>query len=82
MVATDAACYMNWIAAQYGLELEKQYQIKESCFASSGDKTDINQDVCRFRTNFESFLILHHSFIGHKEEPDVTLLLIKINVRF
>ena len=74
MVATDAVCYMNWVAAQYGLELEQQYQTKDSCFASSGDKTDINKDVCWFRTNFEPFLLLHHSFIGHKEEPDVTLL--------
>ena len=45
MVATDAVCYMNWVAAQYGLELEQQYQTKDSCFASSGDKTDIKHEA-------------------------------------
>jgi len=46
LIATDAACYMNWVAAEYGLELENQYETKDSCLQSTGDKTDINKDDC------------------------------------
>ena len=46
-VVTDATCYMDWIAEQYELRLENDYESKTSCSQSSGDKEDINQDVCR-----------------------------------
>ena len=46
-VVTDATCYMDWIAEQYQLRLENDYESKTSCSQSSGDKEDINQDVCR-----------------------------------
>ena len=46
-VVTDATCYMDWIAEQYELRLENGYESKASCSQSSGDKEDINQDVCR-----------------------------------
>ena len=45
-VATDATCYMDWIAEQYQLRLDYDYKFNASCFQSSGDKQDINQDVC------------------------------------
>ena len=49
LVATDATCFMPWIVAQYGLKLPKHYKLKEGeggCFVGTGDKTDINQEVC------------------------------------
>ena len=48
-MATDATCFMPWIVAQYGLKLPKHYKLKEGeggCFVGTGDKTDINQEVC------------------------------------
>ena len=45
-VVTDATCYMDWIAEQYQLELEDDYDSKASCSQSSGDKEDINQEEC------------------------------------
>ena len=46
MVATDASCFMPWIASQYGLKLPRTYKMKPSCMQSSGDKTDLNKTVC------------------------------------
>ena len=51
VVVTDATCYMGWIAEQYNLRLEYDYESKESCFKSSGDKEDINKDVCWTASN-------------------------------
>ena len=45
-VVTDATCYMDWIAEQYNLRLESNYESKASCSQSSGDKEDINQEEC------------------------------------
>ena len=45
-VVTDATCYMDWIAEQYQLRLENTYESKESCSKSSGNKEDINKEVC------------------------------------
>ena len=46
MVATDALCFMPWIAAEYGLRLGEDYQVRPSCFTGVGDKEDINKEVC------------------------------------
>ena len=50
MVATDAICFMPWIAAEYGLRLEEDYdeiiRNRPSCFRGTGDKTDIDKKVC------------------------------------
>ena len=50
MVATDAICFMPWIAAEYGLRLEEDYddmiRNRPSCFTGTGDKTDINKEIC------------------------------------
>ena len=50
MVATDAICFMPWIAAEYGLKLPEEYEEiiknRESCRVGTGDKTDINKEVC------------------------------------
>ena len=45
-VVTDATCYMDWIAEQYQLRLENTYESKPTCSKSSGDKEDINKEVC------------------------------------
>ena len=42
-VATDATCYMDWIADQFNLKLEKEYERKTSCFTPSGDRKDIDR---------------------------------------
>ena len=46
VVVTDATCYMNWIAEQYHLRVEDDYESKASCSQSTGDKEDINQEEC------------------------------------
>ena len=56
MVATDASCYMEWIAEQYGLELEESYREKlrnnpnPRCTQSTGNINDVNKagTECRF----------------------------------
>ena len=50
-VVSDATCYMDWIAEQYNLRLDYDYDRKASCFQSSGDKQDINKDVCMTASN-------------------------------
>ena len=47
MVATDAICFMPWIARQYGLKMPEFYKQKKSCNIPTGDRTDINKAVCR-----------------------------------
>ena len=42
-VATDASCYMQWIADQFNLKLEYEYEKKRSCFTPSGDREDIDR---------------------------------------
>ena len=48
-VITDATCYMDWIAEQYGLTLPSNitYKYKASCHQSTGDIEDFNQTQCR-----------------------------------
>ena len=50
MVATDAICFMPWIAAEYGLRLAEDYdemiRNRPSCFTGTGDPTDIDKEVC------------------------------------
>ena len=46
LVATNAICFMPWIAAEYGLRLAEDYQVRPSCFTGVGDKEDINKEVC------------------------------------
>ena len=46
LVATDAICFMPWIAAEYGLRLPEDYKVRPSCFTGVGDKEDINKEVC------------------------------------
>ena len=50
-VVTDATCYMDWIAEQYQLRLDDDYEFKASCFQSSGDEEDINKDECLTASN-------------------------------
>ena len=50
IVATDATCFMSWIAKEYGLKLPRDYAVKESCSRGTGDKTDINKDECWYTT--------------------------------
>ena len=51
-VVTDATCYMDWIAEQYNLRLDYDYDSKASCSQSSGDKQDINKDECMTTSNY------------------------------
>ena len=51
-VVTDATCYMDWIAEQYQLRLDYDYESKASCSKSSGDKQDINKDECVTASNY------------------------------
>jgi hypothetical protein len=49
-VFTDASCYLEWIAAQYGLSMPAGYNKPASCSASSGDKLAVNNTNCLSRT--------------------------------
>ena len=46
-VVTDLTCFMDWIAEQYNLRLDYDYEQKVSCSRSVGDRQDINRDQCR-----------------------------------
>ena len=49
VVATDATCFMPWIVQQYGLKLPKDFKTKDSCIHGTGDKSDINKDICWYK---------------------------------
>ena len=42
-VATDASCFMDWIADEYNMKLEYEYEEKKSCYTPSGDRNDIDR---------------------------------------
>jgi hypothetical protein len=48
-VFTDAYCYLDWIAAQYGLNLPSGYTKPTSCDVSSGDRLAANNTNCLSR---------------------------------
>ena len=48
-VFTDARCYLDWIAAQYGLTMPASYSKPSSCFLSTGDKSAVNNTNCLSR---------------------------------
>ena len=52
-IVTDAICYMDWIAAQYGMKIPQELEKKESCSQSKGDRRDFNKPVCR--TSFGTY---------------------------
>ena len=43
-MATDARCFMPWIASQYNMKLEKDYTI--NCQNEEGDKTNVDAEDC------------------------------------
>ena len=72
MVATDAICYMSWIAAQYGLEAPDQFKnLPDSCSQSTGDKTDIDKLDCGSEDCKEIFDIKYFLFQELQEEQNV-----------
>jgi len=52
-VVTDATCFMDWIAAQYKVELPQRYEKKKSCSQGKGDRGDINKAFCK--TSFGTY---------------------------
>ena len=52
-VVTDATCYMQWIADQYGLRLSQEYKKKASCTHGRGNRRDFNQTMCK--TSFGTY---------------------------
>ncbi len=48
-VFMDARCYLDWIAAQYGLSLPPSYQVPASCSVSRGDLAAGNNINCLSR---------------------------------
>ena len=48
-VFTDARCYLDWIAAQYGLVLPADYAKPASCATASGDRAAVNKPNCLSR---------------------------------
>ena len=49
-VFTDGRCYLDWIAAQYGLSLPPGYTRPASCDTAAGDKMAANNTNCLSRT--------------------------------
>ena len=52
-MVTDATCFMQWIADQYGLRLSQTYKNKPSCFQGRGNRRDFNRTMCR--TSFGTY---------------------------
>ena len=48
-VFTDARCYLDWIAAQFGLVLPASHAKPASCTTASGDKAAVNNPNCLSR---------------------------------
>jgi hypothetical protein len=48
-VFTDARCYLDWIAAQYGLSLPAGYVKPASCDQSTGESLSVNNTNCLSR---------------------------------
>jgi hypothetical protein len=48
-VFTDARCYLDWIAAQYGLSMPSGYIKPASCATASGNKAAVNNTNCLSR---------------------------------
>ena len=47
LVAADARCYMPWIASQYNMKLEKDYEERLNCQEDQGDKNNADlKDEC------------------------------------
>ena len=46
LVATDARCFMPWIASQYNMKLEKDYAERLNCKEGQGDKNNADQEIC------------------------------------
>jgi len=46
-VFTDASCFMDWIASQYGLKMPESYKKPDSCTLEKGNKNDIDQHFCK-----------------------------------
>ena len=44
---TDLLCYLPWLAAQYGMRTADSYLRPAYCDTSSGDRADLEQEVCR-----------------------------------
>ena len=48
-VFTDGRCYLDWIAAQYGLSMPAGYTRPEACAVASGDRAAVNNTKCLSR---------------------------------
>ena len=46
LVATDARCFMPWIASQYNMKLETEYVERANCQKDKGIRDNINQKIC------------------------------------
>ena len=46
-MAADARCFMPWIASQYNMKLEKDYEERLNCDEDQGDKNNADlKDEC------------------------------------
>ena len=47
-MATDARCFMPWIASQYNMKLEKDYTdiTQKNCQIEEGDKNNVDEKDC------------------------------------
>ena len=48
-VFTDARCYLDWIAAEYGLSMPAGYTKPASCSEATGDRAAVNNTNCLSR---------------------------------
>mgnify|MGYP001427038769 FL=1 len=45
-MATDARCFMPWIASQYNMKLEADYAERLNCQNGEGDKNNVDKEQC------------------------------------
>ena len=46
LVVTDARCFMPWIASQYNMKLEKEYEERANCKKGEGQSSNIDKKRC------------------------------------
>ena len=46
LVVTDARCFMPWIASQYNMKLEKDYEPRDNCKKGNGNRDNVDQKIC------------------------------------
>jgi hypothetical protein len=84
-VFTDGACYLTWVAEQYGLKVDPQLQPEGPvCAPAKGSRADVNRTRCFTNRNTDdhmSFCVFSRTSVFEieiaKEGPPLRIILDK-----